>query len=166
MPRNWSMCLMFTRRWGATTSSFISASRSVPPARMEPRSPSRIATCSLFVGLTYSNGRMGASVLQSFQYAGGSERQKWHSHPDGIGHCVRNGRTGRNHGRLGQSDDAALVVTFAGHHVDLHLANVGDARQPIELHVRVQHAPTNRIENLLLVERITDAHDERADRKS
>src|ERR1019366_3678712 len=141
MPRNWSMCLMFTRRWGATTSSFISASRSVPPARMEPYSPSSVATCSLFVGLTYSNGRMCASVLQRFQHAGRRERQKWHAHADRISDRVRDGRTGRDHGRLGQSDDAALVVTFATHHVDLHFANVGDARQPIELHVRVQHAP-------------------------
>src|ERR1035441_2375918 len=124
MPRNWSMCLMFTRRSGATTSSFISASKSVPPARMEPRSPSRIATCSLFVGLTYSNGSMSASVLQRFQHASGSERQKWHAHPDRIGDRVRDGRPGRDHGRLGQSDDAALVVTFASHHVDLHFANV------------------------------------------
>src|SRR5271167_3185826 len=142
---------MLTSRLGATTSSFISASRSVPPARIDPCSPSSAATCSFFVGVTYSNARIGASLPQRFQHAVGCERQEGHAHADGVGDCVGNRRAGRDYWRLGQSDDAALVVALAGHHVYLQLADVGDAGEAIELHVRVQHAPGDGIENLLLV---------------
>src|SRR5271167_2372505 len=131
MPRNDSICLILTRRLGATTSSFIIASKSVPPARMEPCSPSSVATCSFFVGLTYSNARMGASLLHRFQNAVGRERQERHAHSDGIRDGVGDGRTGRNHWRLGQSDDTALVIALAGHHVHLQFADIGDAGQSI-----------------------------------
>src|SRR5271165_6539028 len=135
MPRSDSICLIFTRRFGATTSSFISASKSVPPARIEPCSPRRVATCSFFVGLTYSNACMGASLLQGLQNAVGRERQEGHAHADGIRDGVGDGRTGRDHRRLGQADDTALVVTLAGHHVYLQFADIGDSGQAIELHV-------------------------------
>src|SRR5271167_4986544 len=134
MPRNDSICLILTRRLGATTSSFISASKSVPPARMEPCSPSSVATCSFFVGVTYSNARIGPSLLQRFQYAVGRERQEWHAHADGIGHRVGNRRAGRNHRWLSQADHPALVVTLASHHVHLEFADVADPSQAIELH--------------------------------
>src|SRR5271157_2058947 len=148
VPRSASICLILTRRLGATTSSFISASRSVPPARMYPCSPSSVATCSFFVGVTYSNSRIatpdfvcGAKApsslqcpgrgpegplypnalpvcpTQRFEHAIGCERQEGHAHADGIGDCVGNRRAGRDHRRLGQSDDAALVVALASHHV-------------------------------------------------
>src|SRR5271166_7076748 len=131
MPRSDSISLIFTRRLGATTSSFISASKSVPPARMEPCSPSSVATCSFFVGLTYSNARMAASLLHRFQNAVGRERQERHAHADGIRDGVGDGRTRRDHRRLGQADDTALVVALAGHHVHLQLANIGDPGQAI-----------------------------------
>src|SRR5208283_5701262 len=133
MPRSDSIRLIFTRRFGVTTSSFISASKSVPPARMEPCSASRVATCSFFVGLTYSNACMSASLLQGLQNAVGRERQEGHAHADGIRDGVGDGRTGGNHWRLGQADDTALVVTLAGHHLHFQLADIGDAGEAIEL---------------------------------
>src|SRR6516225_7380096 len=137
-------------------SSFISASRSVPPARTDPLSPSSTAICSFFVGVAYSNCCMSTSFFQCRENAIGGERQERHAHADGVGHCVRDRRAWRNHWRLSQSDDATLVVAFASHHVDLEFANVIEAGETIELEVRVQHDSGDRIQNLLLVERVAN----------
>src|SRR5579875_2360264 len=119
MPRSESSCLILTSRFGATTSSFIRASKSVPPARIAPSSPSKVATCSLLVGLTYSNACMGTSLLQRFQHAIRRQGQERHTHAYGVGHGIGDRSARRNHRRLSQADDAALVVAFAGHHVHL-----------------------------------------------
>src|SRR5664279_5082142 len=162
MPRKPSICLTFTRRLGATTSSFISASRSVPPARIAPCSLSNVATCSFFEADTYSNGCMATSLLERFEYAVRRERQERHSHADGIRHGIRDCRAWRNYRRLRQSNDTALVVAFAGHHVDFQFANVVQPRESIELEIWIQHASGHGVENLLFVERVANAHNEPA----
>src|ERR1700691_93709 len=60
-PRRSPIPLRLIIRLGATMSSFISASRSVPPARISlwPQvSLSRVMAWLLRLGLTYSNGRI------------------------------------------------------------------------------------------------------------
>src|SRR5215510_8192933 len=67
---------MFTRRLGCTMSSFIRASRSVPPARTSALSqvePSRLTACSGVVGLAYSNDRI--THLPSDPYSVAQEPQ-------------------------------------------------------------------------------------------
>src|SRR5713101_1515396 len=132
IPRSSRMSFMLTSRLGATISSFIRASRSVPPANTSASVqllPSRPTACSLVVGLAYSNARiLFASLLlvQSCQHSIGRERKIRHSHADRIGYCVRDRGARRNYRRFSESDHPALVVTLAGHHMNGKLAYVRD----------------------------------------
>src|SRR5579871_403166 len=136
-PRSSGMPLIFTRRCGAVTSSFIKESRSVPPARTSTspqRLPSKPETCSCLVGLVYSNGRISASLVESRHDTVGSDGQVRHAHADGVGNRIGDGRRRRNRGRLTQPDGATLVVSLAGHHVDDEFAHITDSGQPVEIH--------------------------------
>src|SRR4029079_16735442 len=89
MPSSSLIPLMFTRVFGVTMSSFMSDSRSVPPARISALRkllPSSSTACSLVAGLAYSNARIVASLLfQGVQHPVGRERQGRHPHSDRIG---------------------------------------------------------------------------------
>src|SRR6185436_19467432 len=121
MPSSSVIPLMLTKIFGATMSSFISESRSVPPARISafrkllPRSST---ACSFVVGLAYSNARIVASLLfQGVQHAVRGERQGRHPHSDRVGHGVSDNSARRYYGRLSESDDSAVVIALSGHHV-------------------------------------------------
>src|SRR5262245_40267785 len=120
------MSLILTRRFGCTMSSFISERRSVPPASTSASAqlvPSNAAACSFGVGLAYSNPRLAASLLfQSFEHSIRREWQSRYANTDGV--CYRVGDYGawRNRGRLAESDHSALVITFAGHHMNHEFA--------------------------------------------
>src|SRR5262245_23040137 len=161
------MSLMLTTRFGVTMKSFISESRSVPPARtsVSPQeTPSNATACSLVVGLAYSNFCTGPSFLfERREHAVGSQRESGHADADGVGHRVRDRRARRDGRRFAHADDAAFVVTFARHHVNLEIADVGQSRESVELHVRVEHPAGLRVHDLLFVERVGNAHDHRAE---
>src|SRR5688572_3271275 len=114
MPRSSLMSLMFTNLLGETTSSFIRASRSVPPASMSASAqllPSRLMACSLVVGLAYSNPRIAASLLfKRCQNSIRRQRQVRHPNPDCVGDGVGDHRPRRNGWRLAKPDHAALVI--------------------------------------------------------
>src|SRR5262245_19117683 len=153
------MPLILTTRLGVTMKSFIRLSRSVPPARtsVSPHDlPSSPTACSLVVGLAYSNFCIGSSFLlrERFEHAVGRQWDGRHANADGVGHGVRDRRARRNRGRLADADDAALVVALAGHHMDFEIADVGQPRQAVELHVRVENSPRGRVYYALLVERV------------
>src|SRR5262245_7303831 len=158
-----AMLLMLTTRFGVTMKSFISESRSVPPARtsVSPHVlPSNATACSLVVGLAYSNFCTGPSFLfKRREHAVGSQRDRTHAHADSVGHGVRNRRAGRDRRRFAYTDDAAFVIPFAGHHVDFEIADVGQSREPVKLHVRVEHLARLRIHDALFVQSKGDAHD-------
>src|SRR5215470_13042031 len=88
------MPLMLTKRFGVVTSSFIKESRSLPPARIST-SPQFLAsnadTCSVVLGLAYSNGRIVAS-FQSSQNTVRRDGKEGNAHANGIGHGVADGR--------------------------------------------------------------------------
>src|SRR6185436_5028318 len=115
IPSSSEIPLMFTRIFGATMSSFISESRSVPPARISAFRkllPSSSTACSFVVGLAYSNARIVASLLfQGVQNAVWGERQGRHPHSDRVGHGVSDDCARRNNRRLSEPDYSALVVT-------------------------------------------------------
>src|SRR5215469_6775484 len=115
---------MLTKRLGVTISSFISARRSLPPARMAESSLSSVATCSFLVGLRYSNACIGASLFEGGEDAVGSEGQERHAHSNCIGYSIGDRGPRRYHWRLGQADDATIVVTLAGHHVNFKFTNI------------------------------------------
>src|SRR5438445_13684826 len=121
------MPLIFTNRRGVVTSSFIKDSKSVPPARTSTSpqvEPSSADTCSLPLGLEYSNGRIAASFrIESGQHSVWRNRQKRHAHANGIGNCVGNRRHRPYSTRLAQADGAAPVISFAGNHWYHPLAN-------------------------------------------
>src|SRR5262245_9394402 len=127
--------LMLTTRFGVTMKSFISESRSVPPARtsVSPQeAPSSATACALVVGLAYSNFCIGPSFLfESRKHAVGSQWDRRNANADGVGHRVRDRRAGRDRRRFAHADDAALVVTFARHHVDFEIADVCQSREPV-----------------------------------
>src|SRR5262245_7905825 len=135
--------LMLTTRFGVTMKSFISESRSVPPARTSASpqvAPSSATACSLVVGLAYSNFCIGPSFLfERREHAVGGKRERGHANADGVGHRVRDRRAGRDRRRFAHADDAAFVVTFARHHVDFEIADVGQFRVPVKLNVRVEN---------------------------
>src|SRR5262245_14245016 len=122
-------------------SSFISDSKSVPPASTSASAqlePSSAAACSSVSGLAYSNARiLFASLLlvQSRQHSIGRERKIRHSHADRVSDGIRDRGPRRNHRRLAQADYSALVVAFAGHHSNHQLTDVTNARKLVELHV-------------------------------
>src|SRR5215475_1466837 len=161
------MFLMLTTRFGVTMKSFISESRSVPPARtsVSPQdAPSSATACSLVVGLAYSNFCISPSFLfERREHTVGSQGDRRHADADGVGHRVRDRRARRDGRRFAYADDAALVVTFARHHVDFEIADVGQSREPVELHVRVEHPAGLSVHDLLFVERVSDTHDHRAE---
>src|SRR5690242_833128 len=76
--------LILTSRFGVVISSFISESRSLPPARISTSPqplPSKAGTCSGVVGLEYSNGRIAASLgVERGQDAVRGERQEGNAH--------------------------------------------------------------------------------------
>src|SRR6185295_67159 len=163
MPSSSVIPLMLTRIFGATMSSFISESRSVPPARISALRkllPSSSTACSFVVGLAYSNARIVASLLfQGVQHAVRRERQGRHPHSDRVGHGVSDNSARRNYRRLSEPDHSPLVVALARHHVNDQLTDVADPRKLVELHVRVEHSSGGLIHDLLFEERVTDAHD-------
>src|SRR5262245_33223853 len=147
--------LMLTTRFGVTMKSFIIERRSVPPARtsVSPQeAPSSATACSLVVGLAYSNFCIGPSFLfERREDAVGGQRERGHANADGVGHRVRDRRARRDSRWLAHADDAAFVVTFARHHVDFEIADVCQSREPVKLHVRVEHLACLRVHDLLLV---------------
>src|SRR5262245_61483619 len=149
------MFLMLTTRFGATMKSFMREIRSVPPARTSAspqEAPSSATACSLVVGLAYSNFCIGPSFLfERREHAVGGQRERGHANADGVGHRVRDRRAGRNDRRFADADHAALVVTLSRHHVDFEIADVGQPREPVKLHVRVEHLACLRVHDLLLV---------------
>src|SRR5579872_5656344 len=139
------MSLMLIKRFGATTSSFINASKSVPPARISvfPQVvPSKLMAWDLLFGLMYSKGRILRTSLlfHSGEDTIGRKWKKRHSHANGIGNGVGDGSAGRDHRRLAQSDDAAFVVSLASHHVDDQFRNIAQPGQTVELHIGIEHA--------------------------
>src|SRR5215472_2813393 len=132
-PRISGMFLMFTTRFGAKMSSFISASRSVPPASGAAslhEFPRRLMAWFTFAALAYSNARIAASLLfQSRQHPIGCQRQRRHAHADRIGNRVRNRSARRDYRRFTESDRTTLVVTLSGHHVHHQLADIAQSRQ-------------------------------------
>src|SRR5262245_8810288 len=155
MTSNSLMLLMLTTRFGVAMNSFINESRSVPPARtsVSPQeAPSSATACSLVVGLAYSNFCIGPSFLfERREHAVGSQRERGHADGGGVGHRVRDRRAWRDSRRFAHADDAAFVVTFARHHVDFEIADVCQSREPVKLHVRVEHLACLRVHDLLLV---------------
>src|SRR5215813_2733132 len=129
------MSLMFTSRLGWTTSDFIRASRSVPPARTSAASqvvPSSSTACSFVCGDAYSKARMSASLIQipivkRLEHPIRGKGQERYPRANRIRDGVRDRCTGRDHGRLAQPDHTFLVVTFTRHHVNDKLGNVTDA---------------------------------------
>src|SRR5215470_688276 len=117
MPFSSLMSFMFIKRFGAMTSSFIRANRSVPPAStsLSPQDGDRRPTaCLSVVGLAYSNARMVASFLfERFQHSIRRQRQVRHPDADRVCHGVRDSCAGRHGRRLAQTDDPSLVITFA-----------------------------------------------------
>src|SRR5437867_10760232 len=118
IPRSSRMSFMLTSRLGATISSFIRASRSVPPASTSASAqllPSRPTACSLVVGLAYSNARIlfASLLVESCQNAIWCNWKIRHARPDRIGHGVRDRSAGRHDGWLTQADHSALVVALA-----------------------------------------------------
>src|SRR3982751_1665078 len=113
MPRSSAISLMFTNRLGATTSSFIKESRSVPPASTSASFqslPNNLTACSLVAGLAYSNARLVASLLfQRRKHTVGCERPSRHTPSYSIGDGVGDSRSWRDGGRLAQSYHASLV---------------------------------------------------------
>src|SRR5438270_11375689 len=82
-PRNSGMDLMLTNRLGVVISSFISESRSVPPANtsVSPQLlPSNAETCVLLVGVVNSNGRILTSGVQSSDNPLRRNGQERHAH--------------------------------------------------------------------------------------
>src|ERR1051326_6810023 len=116
-----AILLMLTSRLGAVISSFISESKSLPPARISTSPqfcPRRVGTCSGVVGLMYSNGRIATSFgVERRQDAIWSKWQEGHAHPDSIGDGIRDRRHRADGGGLAQTDGAAFVIALAGHHV-------------------------------------------------
>src|SRR5207302_1217264 len=94
MPSSSLISLRLITRFGVTTSSFIRASRSLPPASISagPQVLSKRATaCSLVVGLAYSKLRIAPSfLLQGSQDAIGRHRQLRHTHANSVGDSVGN----------------------------------------------------------------------------
>src|SRR5437588_10200611 len=91
--RSW-MFLMLTRRRGVVTSSFISDSRSVPPARISTSPqlfPRRAGTCSLVLGLVNSNGCMVPSLIQGCKHPVRGNRHEGDTHADRVGNSIGNG---------------------------------------------------------------------------
>src|SRR5437660_4084245 len=126
--RSW-IFLMFTSRRGVVISSFISESRSVPPARISTSPqlfPSSAGTCSLVLGLVNSNGCIAASLIEGCQHPVRRDGQERNTHSNGIGHGIGNSSGGRNRGRLAQADRTTLVISLAGHHVHHQLAHVAN----------------------------------------
>src|SRR5579859_7758501 len=149
--------LIFTRRFGVVISSFIRESRSLPPARISTSPqllPSRAGTCSGVVGLANSNGRIAASFgVERGQDAVRGERQKRDAHAYGVGDGIRDCGHRADSGRLAQADGPALVIAFAGHHVDHQLADVADAGEAVEVHVRIEHGAQVYVHDFFFVQR-------------
>src|SRR5258707_343171 len=90
-PCSSGIALMLTSRFGVVISSFISESRSVPPAStsVSPQLlPSNAETCVLLVGVANSNGRIFTSRIQSRDNPLWCDGQKGHTHANRIGHRV------------------------------------------------------------------------------
>src|SRR5205809_5661240 len=158
--RSW-MFLMFTSRRGVVISSFISESRSVPPARISTSPqlfPSRAGTCSLVLGLVNSNGCIAASLIEGCQHPVRRDWQEGNTRSNGIGYGIGNSGSGRNRRRLAQAYRAAFVVSFAGHHVHYQFTNVAYTGQPVEIHGGIQHAPGVVVHDPFFIERGSDAH--------
>src|SRR5437764_15181812 len=156
------MFLIFTRRRGVVISSFISESRSVPPARISTSPqlfPSSAGTCSLVLGLVNSNGCIAASLIEGCQHPVRRDWQEGNTHANGIGHSIRDRGSGRDRGRLAQAYRTALVISFAGHHVHHQLANVTNPGQPVEIHSGIQHAPSVVVHDPFFIESGSNAHD-------
>src|SRR5215831_12820487 len=163
MPCKSAIFLMFTRRLGVVMSSFMSESRSVPPARTSTSPqflPSSGMTCSLVFGLAYSNARMATSLIECRHNAIGCDGQKWNADANSIGHGIGNGRSWTNRRRLAQTDGPSFVVAFASHHVYNQLRNVTDPRQPVKIHIGIQHAAGSRIHDFLFVQCGGNTHDQ------
>src|SRR5215471_8602186 len=137
-----AMSLMLTSRFGVVMSSFISESRSVPPASTSTSPqflPKRGITCSLVLGLEYSNGCMATSLIERCHDAIGRDGQERHAHANGVGYGIGNRSRRPDRRWLAQANRPALVVSLAGHHVHDQLRNIADAGQPVEIHIGIQH---------------------------
>src|SRR5437764_13282791 len=109
------MFLIFTRRRGVVISSFISESRSVPPARISTSPqlfPSSAGTCSLVLGLVNSNGCIAASLIEGCQHPVRRDGQERNTHSNGIGHGIGTSGGRRDRARPAQAERAALVMSF------------------------------------------------------
>src|SRR5437660_7688295 len=105
--------LMFTSRRGVVTSSFISDSRSVPPARISTSPqlfPRRAGTCSLVLGLVYSNGCMVRSLIEGCKHPVRGNGHEWNAHANRVGHSIGDGGHRRNGRRLAQANGPTLVI--------------------------------------------------------
>ena len=138
------MSLMLISRFGATTSSFISASKSVPPARISllPQvAPSRLKAWASTVRADILKRSHHAPPFCSSAAStrSGVRGRNGTRTPIALATAFEIACAGRDHGRLTQSDHAAFVITFARHHVDDQLGNIAQAGKPVELHIRIQH---------------------------
>src|SRR2546426_11853518 len=108
------MPLMFTTRLGVARYSFMRLIRSVPPASTSASphllSSNPRASCSV-VGFAYSKACiLCIPPFERFKHPVGSQRDIRYAYADGIGHCVRDRRDGRNRRRLAQADHPTLIV--------------------------------------------------------
>src|SRR5207248_8300182 len=89
--------------------------------------------------------------------------QVGNSHANGICYRVRNRRSRRYGWRLADADHATLVVAWAGHQLHDQLSDISQPCQAITIHVRVEHHACGLIHYFFFIQRITHAHDHRAE---
>src|SRR5690242_16647163 len=90
---------------------------------------------------------LGTSLLlKGAEHAIRSKREEGHAHAKGVCDSIRDGRARRDHRRLAQSDDAALIVSLARHHANHQFWNVTQPGKTVPLHVGIEHVSGRRIE--------------------
>src|SRR5262249_37062196 len=92
-----------------------------------------------------------------------SQWNRRHANADGVGHGVCDRRAWRDRWRFAYTDDSAFVITLAGHHMDLEIADVLQSSNSVKFHVWIEHPAGLRVHNFLFEERIGDAHNHSAE---
>src|SRR5438093_12150768 len=109
--------LMFTRTLGWAMYSFISLSRSMPPARNRPSLPHKSRALAGEVAVTYWKDFIGRSrggwskvleLAKRVEHSRGGDRETIDPDAKGIGHCIGDCRRGGNGDWLAYANDAAL----------------------------------------------------------
>src|SRR5438093_867386 len=107
--------LMFTRTLGWAMYSFISLSRSMPPARNRPSLPHKSRALAGEVAVTYWKDFIGRSrggwskvlkLAQRFEHSRGRNGNAVDPDAKGVGHRIGDSRGGGNGDWLADADDA------------------------------------------------------------